>query len=103
MIGGLAAIVIFALLKLNSNGVNVHGFAFRKNLADRGPDDYFTLDSLKGVIGNMLTKDGIEYKNLDVYHEVGNRFAGSYVDEYGDCVNIVIYTDGYETNYDFVE
>lgn len=51
----------------------------------------------------MLTKDGIEYKNLDVYHEVGNRFAGSYVDEYGDCVNIVIYTDGYETNYDFVE
>lgn len=93
-------IVIFVALFMIISYKKTGGRTFlNKYIQDYGYDSPNTIGMLKSITDKILSREGYNYSELHIGHEVGNRFEGSFYTNGNELHDITIITDGWNVNY----
>lgn len=88
-------IVIFILSSIFTQG---RGILFTAT-QNYGPDDFRTLYMMESCIANILTDEGILYRELHVTHDVGNNYTCYFTDDKYMQHQMSLISDGWNISY----
>lgn len=97
---GIPVVIVFLVIVLIAQKSTGGRSMLYKSIVENGYDHSYTIGALKYVVNNILSKEGFNYTNLSIGHEVGNRYNGDFFcNNDGRWHEITIITDGNIVDY----